>query len=181
MEKLLKGIPRSILPEFSLVLRSCLMLQILQWLSVTDCLETHKMCLIFELAWCWGFFSCFFSCNIYHHAEVYFTWDCKCWKGKCRLSWHFCQCHSSSVENSPVPELPRCLGKQQQPRSTYALPLLLGAPEGWNSVLSSYTRKLTLSGSHFPLLWEGRERWCWTQSFVRSAQVRQGQRTQENL
>lgn len=71
IENFLKGIHRSILPEFSLVLRSYLVLQILQWFSITDCLRTHKMHLIFELAWRWGFFSCFFSCNIYHHAEVF--------------------------------------------------------------------------------------------------------------
>lgn len=59
--KFLKGILRSILPEFSLVLCSYLMLR------VTTCLETHRTCFIFELAWCWGFPSC----NIYHHAEVF--------------------------------------------------------------------------------------------------------------
>jgi len=71
VEKFSKGTHRSIRPEFSLVLRSFLTLRILQWLSTTDCLETHKLCLIFELERCRGFFGCFFSCNIYHRAEAF--------------------------------------------------------------------------------------------------------------
>lgn len=160
----------------------CLMLQILPWLHRTDHLETHKMCLNSELAWCWGYFSCFLSCNIYHHAEVFglLYMRLQMLKGQvqAQLTFLLVSLKLRGEESSP-----RAAEVSQQAAATKrhvcSVPCCSGKSEAgiMSSALTHNTGKVTHSGSQFPLLWEGREWWCWIWCFVHSVLVLQGQRT----
>lgn len=159
-----------------------LMLQIPQWLHRTDHPETHKMCLNSELARCWGYLSCFLSCNIYHHAEVFglLYMRLQMLKGQVRAQLTFLLV---SLRLSREQSSLRAAEVSQQAAATQrhvcSGPCCSGKSEaGIQSLaLTDSTEKVLPSGSQFSLLWEGREWWCWIWYFVHSAHILQGQRT----
>lgn len=162
--------------------RVCLMLQIPQWLHRTDHPETHKMCLNSELARCWGYLSCFLSCNIYHHAEVFglLYMRLQTLKGQVRAQLTFLLV---SLKLSREESSPRAAKVSQQAaaaqRHVCSVPCCSGKSGAGiqSSALTDNTGKVPPSGSQFSLLWAGREWWCWIWHFVRTVQVLQGQRT----
>lgn len=105
------------------------MLHIPQRLSVTACLETHRTCFIFELAWCWGFSSC----NIYHHAEVFGLHETanaeRASAGSADISASVTQAWQTTAQSQ------RCRGVWAAAAPRH----VCSGPRGWNPVLSSDT------------------------------------------